>query len=430
MQTIIVSSSATSPQTRTLKVYMHRNTIKFITAAETQYQGKGTCVTLIRCFDEIEAAIDNPRVVCSRLSWINSLLHTNERAINAINLATLFNRLAKTNELWYETEQPFHNQAMEILRFGLHLTVTHLTKKQTKHCSLTRQNYRSPHFTLRELCTVLKALPKLPIKWQTESTNMLIKVMLNKMMSALQESDQDTFIISNLPEISIILSKLKFNPQEHKGLVQFLLAKIEHFEPQFMQQPQKVQAKIWQCLAALQVRGISISEKICIIFQQLEQQIAQPIDVTTEVSKTQQIVTTQIRRLISGEANEDLKVEYFVGSYSMDIALPKYKLNIEIDGKHHYVNRELRLADQIRDFVLSKLKGFTIIRIPYFEWGDLPTTREKMIYLRNKLEQSDCKIILAPTEATATTHPQTSAPAPAPSPTDTSCETTSPSMSL
>ena len=48
---------------------------------------------------------------------------------------------------------------------------------------------------------------------------------------------------------------------------------------------------------------------------------------------------------------------------TIDIAIPKFKLNIEVDGSHHNHNAQQALSDLQRDYY-SYSKGFLTLRIP------------------------------------------------------------------
>ena len=353
------------------------------------------------CFDTIMIAIDNPSVIHISLQWVNEILHTQEASLNAIIIAVLFNRLATADFLWWEGEPTFHNEARELLAFSLSILAIYL-KKQTQHCSFVLQDYSKPHFTLRELCEILETLPKLPIKWQESSNKLLLNMILNKILNALKQNEQQDrdIVMRNLPCVASALARLKFRPVEHEELIKYLLFNIEASAIYLFQQSRETQSQIWQYLAVLQARGQALSEQHGAIFEQLKLQLEQTKEMSVpQLTQLQQGVTEQLRRLCTPEALEDLKIEYLLGCYSMDIAFPKHKLNFEIDGKHHYLEGNiLRFSDQIRDFILNKLEGFCVIRIPYYEWSTLLTEESRAIYLRDKLEKNYCSSILNPAQ--------------------------------
>lgn len=63
------------------------------------------------------------------------------------------------------------------------------------------------------------------------------------------------------------------------------------------------------------------------------------------------------------EARIPARLEQYDGYKSIDIAIPKAKINIEVDGKHHHYNHTQALTDLYRHLYSSK-KGFETIRLP------------------------------------------------------------------
>lgn len=57
------------------------------------------------------------------------------------------------------------------------------------------------------------------------------------------------------------------------------------------------------------------------------------------------------------------QLEKFDGFKTIDIAIPRYKLNIEVDGGHHHFDSSQALTDLMRTYY-SFIKGYYTIRIP------------------------------------------------------------------
>ena len=57
------------------------------------------------------------------------------------------------------------------------------------------------------------------------------------------------------------------------------------------------------------------------------------------------------------------KLEKFDGNKTIDIAIPEFKLNIEVDGIHHNLSPRQALTDLKRTYH-SFLKGYLTLRIP------------------------------------------------------------------
>jgi len=94
-----------------------------------------------------------------------------------------------------------------------------------------------------------------------------------------------------------------------------------------------------------------------------------PQEISELGSATQSILTAKIRKLLSPEIKSELRTEYPVGIYHLDIALPEQRIAIEIDGKQHYVNRRLQNSNIVRDFIIEHMFGLSTIRLPHFEYG-------------------------------------------------------------
>lgn len=53
-----------------------------------------------------------------------------------------------------------------------------------------------------------------------------------------------------------------------------------------------------------------------------------------------------------------------VGPYFVDIAFPKHKVGLEIDGHKYHSTDEARAKDQLRQEYLTEVKGWKIERVP------------------------------------------------------------------
>ena len=68
--------------------------------------------------------------------------------------------------------------------------------------------------------------------------------------------------------------------------------------------------------------------------------------------------------------------EYKVGLYSLDFAFPKEKIDIEIDGEQHYVDKRIIKHDIKRNENLSSL-GWKCIRIRWKTYKKLSLEKRK-----------------------------------------------------
>lgn len=84
----------------------------------------------------------------------------------------------------------------------------------------------------------------------------------------------------------------------------------------------------------------------------------------------------------------EAQLEKWDGHKHIDIALPKYKVNIEVDGKHH-MSRKQALADLKRTYH-SFMKGYITFRIPNVLVREDPY--ETAHYLMALLKESEAQL--------------------------------------
>lgn len=77
---------------------------------------------------------------------------------------------------------------------------------------------------------------------------------------------------------------------------------------------------------------------------------------STRISRNQKLAYGWIK---TSFPQENIEMEYGVGNYAIDIALPEHKIAIEIDGKYHQGERLTK--DAVRDSNLKNL-GWTVLR--------------------------------------------------------------------
>lgn len=87
------------------------------------------------------------------------------------------------------------------------------------------------------------------------------------------------------------------------------------------------------------------------------------------------------------QAGIPAKLEHNDGHKSIDIAIPKAKLNIEVDGKHHHFDATQALTDIYR-YIYSSQKGFETIRIPnHLVESDLDKISKILVdFIKKRLE--------------------------------------------
>ena len=86
-------------------------------------------------------------------------------------------------------------------------------------------------------------------------------------------------------------------------------------------------------------------------------------------------------KLIGIEFNSEI----YINGISIDIYIESVKIIIEVNGSSHYGYQSHKiLGHTYLKNKLVKAMGYYIINIPYWEWDELTTDKEKQTYL-NKL---------------------------------------------
>ena len=62
----------------------------------------------------------------------------------------------------------------------------------------------------------------------------------------------------------------------------------------------------------------------------------------------------------------NFETQYEVEPYRLDIAFPKYKVALEVDGNDFHTTDKQRQKDKLRDEYLEKVKGWKIERVPAY----------------------------------------------------------------
>jgi len=71
--------------------------------------------------------------------------------------------------------------------------------------------------------------------------------------------------------------------------------------------------------------------------------------------------------------------QYQVGTYHLDFALPNLKIDLEIDGDQHHLDKRVVESDKRRNIYLENL-GWTVIRV---KWSDYKKLEDKKSYVNN-----------------------------------------------
>jgi very-short-patch-repair endonuclease len=340
------------------------------------------------CVLNIENNRDNPQKVLTNIKWLCELFETKD--LNPIQLTHLISLLYKLEFLWWSEDQVYS----EKLKYLLDVCLLDFQRKLSRYrANDFKKKLSHPEFTLKELVINLISLSKLPIDWCSDKNKPLLNAILLKLPSILDEqltttkeqigddSEKKELGFENLTSIIHALSNLLFSIKRHSPLIQLLLREMNEYYSSFNENDV---AKSWQGLAVLKARGYVFDEKTTAMFEYCNSRV-EKLCRASNISVGQEIVTKKILTLLSNDALKDLKIEYRLGVYTLDLAFCKYRLNIEIDGPHHFAFGELRFSDSVRDFVLAKLKDFLVIIIRLSEIRELDKSKSES-FLRAKLD--------------------------------------------
>ncbi len=119
------------------------------------------------------------------------------------------------------------------------------------------------------------------------------------------------------------------------------------------------------------------------------------LDLTSVPQKSSKLHMDVAKTLKKMYVNTSFESEYYTHSYYLDIAFPKEKIGIEVNGPTHYLSGPLNSSktpecfgrDCLRNAILEK-SGWTIISIPFWEWDDLISPEERINYLSDKFKRA------------------------------------------
>lgn len=75
--------------------------------------------------------------------------------------------------------------------------------------------------------------------------------------------------------------------------------------------------------------------------------------------------------------------QYQIGTYQLDFAFPELKIDLEIDGDQHHLDKRIVESDKRRNLYLEEL-GWTIIRV---KWSEYKKLINKKDYVNTILER-------------------------------------------
>ena len=76
--------------------------------------------------------------------------------------------------------------------------------------------------------------------------------------------------------------------------------------------------------------------------------------------------------------------QYQIGPYQLDFAFPDLKIDLEIDGDQHHLDKRVVESDKRRNIYLENL-GWTIVRVKWSEYKRLTDKKEYVSLILNKI---------------------------------------------
>lgn len=345
-----------------------------------------------QCLSEIKESTDNPRKLRKKIQWLYHVTQT--ESLNAIQLVHLLFSLSKIEFIWWFDEQEYTEALKQLLNECLATCEKQLA--QYKGNALpSKQDLRDPKFTFRELIILLNSVVAIPVNWQDKTNRSLLNILLLTLRYTVSQelehtnvddeaeaetASQDLLPVRNLANMVYALSQLPFSVKKHEELIDCLLNIMKVY---YLKMGSLAINQCWQWLAVLHAREYPFDEQIKTMFAYFNSNLL--VSSAATVSSAQKIITKKIIKWLSDDALEDLVIEHAVGVYTLDLAFIRHRINIEIDGEHHLAFGKLRFSDQVRDFVLDKVKNFIVVRISVLEFMQLKSKQQER-FLQKKLE--------------------------------------------
>ncbi len=120
------------------------------------------------------------------------------------------------------------------------------------------------------------------------------------------------------------------------------------------------------------------------ITKQLQTALQAILSKHTLPTKNNQISTLQKEVfIILSKLKPNLRQEYSIELFDVDIACPEEKWVVEVNGRSHYIpnTHELDGCTQFKMRLLEKM-GYKVLTVPYWEWDNLSEEEEKESYLQ------------------------------------------------
>jgi very-short-patch-repair endonuclease len=262
---------------------------------------------------------------------------------------------------------------MEIYNQDREMKTVHLSLKRCRELLLSNRM----KFTGKIITMIIHALPKLPISIKTYKE--LYEGLLER---SLYISKKGAFSTGNSATLLCALAKLSEDFTNYDNLITSLLQPFVSSNRTVLQLSPPSLSELWQFCAFSLTKSYK-SEELTALITIINKKL-NPSDFSVTTSSLQNQVTKILNSILADDC-EEIEVEYQVFVYSLDIAFLNNKINVEIDGPHHYREEILSRNSRFRDYILTNYANWTVIRVPYFHWEKLVDHQDKIDYLVKKL---------------------------------------------
>ncbi|MDF2867874.1 MAG: hypothetical protein K0S11_1344 [Gammaproteobacteria bacterium] len=320
---------------------------------------------IVDTFEWIEKNDYKERIINKALTGLLQALTLHAKDMNAVHISTLINRLGHFDLMYQTNSNELFNA---IFIFALNTSVNLLSTKRMKQT-----------FTGREVASILNGLPKLPIS--TSEQKKPINALLAR---ATILSEAKALSLSDCAQIGGSIAKLGSDIASHQTLIENLLDIFDAQQQNFAQLDLPLLSELWQFCTYAKIR-MGATKKLDKFIKYIETYLQQRPQEDLSPSHLQKTACSLLCSLLKKEYKQQIKQEYILGAYALDIALPGISLNIEIDGPFHYRGQQLRRVDKFRDFILGEYLNWQVLRIPHFEYEVLQSNEDKKDYLLLKL---------------------------------------------
>jgi len=322
------------------------------------------------------ASLKDDTEVREKLTQIMVFLKKNKSHLNQTSFTILFSQLKSLKGNLQEL-------AEELIFFSI---------EQLENLSPTTPFYPN------QLTRIFNSLPSLPVNWGNHQN--FISTLISKLQKSLSSS-AEKFDSRQLITVLGALAKLGFPGAQPKSLVAKILKILDPFKKNLAEFDSSSLSELWQfCVYAnCKFNKKKLTELLTLTEAALSKAERQPITI----SKAHLAIVELLQKhLLNAEYAEKLLVEHTVGAYSLDVALIDLKLNIEIDGGHHYRSGGRLIRNHnFRDFVLAQHSQWTVVRISLEEYSTLKTRQEKLEYIETTLKEKKFGHILIPRSPTS-----------------------------